>query len=73
MEYHGFYDYSVEVFNDSGQIATFGWVTNVWFIALWLNVRYSTWTHIRVYHRITQTFIGEYSREGDIPAKPRLS
>jgi hypothetical protein len=73
MEYRGFYDYSVQVFNGDRLLTTFGWVTNVWFICLWLNIRYPRWTHIRVYHRLTETFIGEYSRNGSIPSKPKLA
>lgn len=74
LEYRGFYDYRVEVYEDQECLGTFQYVTNIWFLAVWLCIYfvYSKWTSIKVYHRLTGTFIGEYSREGDIPAKPQL-
>jgi len=74
MEFQGYNDYAVEVYKDAEYLGTFRYVSNIWFLTLWLNIHfiYWKWTSIRVYHRLTNTLIGEYSREGDIPAKPQL-
>lgn len=70
-EFRGYNDYMVEVYSDDDKIATFLYVSNTWFLCLWLNIRYPKWTSIKVFHRLSEIFIGEYARDGDIPAKPR--
>ena len=74
LEYKGYYDYKVEVYNGEKLLGTFQFVTNVWFLSYWLNIHfiYWKWTNIRVFHRLSGALIGEYSREGAIPGKPRI-
>ena len=74
MEFKGYNDYKVEVYKDNHLLGTFNAVTNLWFLALWLRVHflYWRWTSIRVFHRDTNTPIGEYFRNGSIPSKPVL-
>ncbi len=72
MEFRGYHDYKVEVYSDSKYLGTFFYVSNVRSTAFWffLHPQYRKWTHIHVYHRLSGTLIGQYSREGVIPAKP---
>lgn len=51
----------------------FSTVTNLYWLTIWLNIhpRYHRWDSIRVYHQLSDTFIGTYSRGEDIPPKPR--
>ena len=74
LEYKGYNDYRVEVYKGLELLGTFGYVSNIWFITLWLNIHpvYLKWTSIKVYHRLSDTFMGQYGREGAIPAKPRI-
>ena len=74
LEYKGFNDYRVEVYKDDSILGTFGYISNLWFLSLWLNIHflYHNWTSIKVYHRLSDTFIQQYSREGAIPAKPKI-
>ncbi|MCD6013543.1 MAG: hypothetical protein K0Q79_3405 [Flavipsychrobacter sp.] len=74
LEYKGYNDYLVEVYRGNELLGTFMYVTNVWYIALWLNIHplYRKWISIKVYHRLSNTLIGQYSRDGAIPAKPKL-
>ncbi len=74
LEYKGFNDYRVEVYKDDSILGTFGYISNLWFLSLWLNIHflYQKWTSIKVYHRLSDTFIQQYGREGAIPAKPKI-
>jgi hypothetical protein len=72
MDYKGFNDYSVEVYRNEQKLAIFSAVTNIWFLCLWLNIRYPKWTSIKVFHRQSGTFIDEYLRDSTIPSKPRI-
>ncbi len=73
-EYTGYYDYRVEVYSGEKLLGIFGYVSNLVFLSLWLKIhfKYTTWDSIRVYHRLSNTYIGTYSRGGDIPAKPKI-
>ena len=73
MDYKGFYDYRVEVYHKAKYLGTFGYVTNLRFLTLWLNIHflYWKWTSIRVYHRISNTYIGEFKRGDALPPKPQ--
>lgn len=74
MEFKGYNDYKVEVYKAESLLGTFEAVTNLRYLVLWLSMyfRYWAWTSIRVYHRDSNTFIGEYPRNGSIPSKPVL-
>jgi hypothetical protein len=74
MEFKGYNDYSVEVYRAGQCLGTFQSVTNINLLALWLCIHfiYWKWTSIRVFHRDSKTFIGEYARNSSIPSKPLL-
>lgn len=74
LDYKGYNDYKVEVYRGEKLLGTFGYVSNLIFLSFWLKIHflYFRWDSIRVYHRLTNTFIGAYSRGGDIPAKPKI-
>jgi hypothetical protein len=73
LEFRGFNDYTVEVYKGGTLFGRYYAVTDLKRLTLWFKINpvYWKWTSIRVYHRFTNTFIGQYSRGGEIPAKPK--
>jgi hypothetical protein len=74
LEYKGYKDYSVLVFKEEVFMGRFYSVTNIWVLSLWLRIHpgYWGWSSIRVSHKQRNKVIGDYSRKGPIPAKPRI-
>jgi len=74
LDYNGYNDYRVEVYKGDKLLGTYQYVTNIGLLTLWLNIHflYWRWTSIKVFHRLSDTFIGEYKRGSDIPGKPQV-